>query len=295
MPFKEGYIEERLGALPSPWMNTHYRLPQVKDELIVEIPLEFIELLQYVKKINDQGNVGSCVGHCGDTVMSLMHNRDGLYEDFSAGWLYWRSRYWANVPEHVEGSTNLGLMKALNKDGATLEAYAETDTVSPFSIHPKPDAETVALNYKALNYYFVNKNPTDMKAAMIGLVEGFPEKTALVSAYPVYESFKEGYDDGVVPLPKPDDKLLGGHSSAIVGWKLIDGKEYWINANSWGTAVGDEGYFYLPIDYPFYDVELIKVEQSPTPPPPPVEPESIICQLLHGLIEYFKCGGDCEE
>lgn len=288
MSLTEDFIKERLGAFPSPWMNTHYRMPLATLTEIEQTPEEFVTLSHFIEEINDQGNVGSCVGHCGDGAMSLMHNKDGVYENFSAGWLYERSRFYANIFDPaVEGSTNLGLMKALNKEGAVLEDCAPTDTVKPFTLDPCSDAFERANDYMIEAYYFVNRNPSDMKAAMYGLIDGFPEVTPLVTAYPVYESFKDAYDDGVVPMPKFGERLLGGHSSLLVGWKYIDGESYWINQNSWGTDVGDNGFFYLPMDYPFYDVELIRVG-TPLEPQPD---KSFICQLLSGLRNFFNCNG----
>jgi hypothetical protein len=220
--------------------------------------------------------------------MSIMHFKNGVYDDLSAGWLYWRSRFWANIFDpNIEGSTNLGLMKALNKDGATLESCAPTDNVSPFSIQPCSEAYDISSEYMIHSYHFVNKNPSDMKAAMYGLIEGFPEKAPLVTAFPVYSSFYDGYDDGVVPKPQFGEQLLGGHSSALVGWKKIGDKTYWINAGSWGEDVGDNGFFYLPMDYPFYDVELIRVGE-------PVQPEpskGFWCQIVDALKNYFGCNG----
>jgi len=289
MPFEDGFIEKRLGAFPSPWMDTHYRVPLATIEAIEQTPEEFTDLLQYLNlPLNDQGNVGSCVGHCGDTVMSLLHNKDEVYDSLSAGWLYSRSRYWANIFNPlIEGSTNLGLMKALNKEGATTEECAPTDTVKPFTMYACGEAHEIAREYMISSYHFVNRNPSDMKAAMYGLIIGFPEKTPLVTAYPVYESFKDAYDGGVVPIPKPGEQLLGGHSSAVVGWKKISGEVYWINANSWGDDVGDNGFFYLPMDYPFYDVELIRTGMPPEPEPK----KSLMCQLISGLMNFFNCNG----
>lgn len=233
--------------------------------------------------IVDSIAVHNCVGHCGDTVMSLLHNKDGIYDSLSAGWLYSRSRYWANVPPHLEGSTNLGLMKALTKEGATTEECAPTDNVAPFTMYACGAAYEIAKNYRIASYHFVNRNPSDMKAAMYGLIPGFPEQTALVTAFPVYESFYEGIETGIVPMPKSGERLLGGHSSPLAGWFNIEGESRWINVGSWGEDAGDAGLFYLPMDYPFYDVELIKRGEPPEPK------KGFICQLLEGLTNYFGC------
>lgn len=288
-------LEKRLGAFPSPWDNRNYRVPLAKMTDVDKLPEEYLELIQYLfTPLNDQGNVGSCVGHDGDTTFSTLHfKKEGITVDFSAGWLYWRSRYWANIFDpNIEGSTNLGLMKAMYNDGIAKEETVKTDTKSPFEITVPDSAWDEANNHKIASYHFVNRNPLDMKSAMYGLIDGF-ESAPLISAYPVYESFKQSYDDGIVPFPSSGERFLGGHSSCLIGWKKINDKEYWVNANSWGKIGGTEnirgtstrGFFYLPIDYPFYDVELIKLgEQEPEP-----KPKSLMCQLLEGLMNLFGC------
>lgn len=63
----------------------------------------------------------------------------------------------------------------------------------------------------------------------------------------VYESFEseECIKTGIIPLPKANEKLLGGHALAIVGYIFMNGKLYYIIRNSWGIEVGDKGYFYM--------------------------------------------------
>ena len=73
----------------------------------------------------------------------------------------------------------------------------------------------------------------------------------------------------------------------MFGWKKIDGEYYWVNVNSWGEDIGDNGLFYLPIDYPFYDVWLMKIGRAPQPEPQ----KSLVCQLLEALSGYFNCKG----
>ena len=280
-------IKSRLGALPSPWDNRNYRVPCLSPFLAASLPEEMFSLMPYVHQISDefgypdQGTVGSCVGWDGSLVKEIKTLLEGKQSvNLSAGWLYWRSRIHANVPDHIEGSTNLGLMKALRKDGATTEACCATDTKSPFEISYCENAFQIASLYKVDQYWNIPPDPASVKAAMFGLThkanykmsDGSPGKIPLVSAYPVYNSFYESFDNsGIVSLPQPGDSLLGGHSSALVGWKIIDGKTYYINFNSWGDEVGDHGLFYIPEDYPFYKGDFWLVHNGPpTDVPDPI-------------------------
>ncbi|GAG47919.1 unnamed protein product, partial [marine sediment metagenome] len=218
----------------------------------------------------DQGDIGSCVGQDGAINMEVQYTLlqaisekyiTYIEEDLSAGWLYHWSRHYANVPDYMEGSTNLGLMKALLKKGAASEATAPTDNVSPWDPPAITlEAEASAALHKISSYWNINPNPNDIKATIFNRGPG-GQPTTIISAYKVFMSYKDAYIDGIVPVPQPGERFLGGHSSALIGWCVIDGKEYWINFNSWGTDVGggddvlgtdygiDKGLFFIPFDY----------------------------------------------
>ena len=80
-------------------------------------------------------------------------------------------------------------------------------------------------------------------------------KSCLAGGYPfifgidVYSSFEsdQANQTGVIPMPTPDDQLLGGHALVCVGYD--DSKQYFIFRNSWSSAWGDMGYGYLPYEY----------------------------------------------
>jgi C1A family cysteine protease len=65
----------------------------------------------------------------------------------------------------------------------------------------------------------------------------------------VYDSF-ESQDvakTGVVPMPTPDESVLGGHAVVAVGYD--DSTQRFLVRNSWGSGWGQEGYFTIPYAY----------------------------------------------
>ena len=58
-------------------------------------------------------------------------------------------------------------------------------------------------------------------------------------SFDVYEDFIN-YKQGV--YIQTSGKFLGGHAVKAVGWGIDNGNEYWIIANSWGTAWGEQGF-----------------------------------------------------
>lgn len=292
-PKKVKFIKERLGALPSPMDPRHYRVRSPTAAESEEVPVEYDGLLEYhdVAGWYDQGSVGTCVGWSNSIAMEITDRLLGKHVDnLSAGWIYVRSRFYADVPDWQEGSTNLGAMKALNKEGACTEVCAPTKTTSPFTLTPCDKAGEEAANHLIDSYWYVNSFAPDIKAALYGLTheapyvmpDGTPGKIPLVTAYPVYDNYADGYDDGIVPMPSGE--FLGGHSSLVRGWKMIDGALHWINSNSWGKDVGDGGTFYLPENYPFYDIWII--HNGPYLPPP--EPEPSPCPVGNGAAEILN-------
>lgn len=111
-----------------------------------------------------------------------------------------------------------------------------------FAVKPPDTAYTDALNHKAVKYYNVPIIEQDMLQA---LAQGFP----VVIGIMVYESFESEKvaDTGFVPMPKPNEQLLGGHCVLVVGYNATEG--HLIVRNSWGKDWGDEGYFYLPFGF----------------------------------------------
>lgn len=283
---------KRLGAFPSPWDIRNYRVRPV-TKLEVEIIPEIYEGLDdYLPKppitetFPDQGNVGTCVGWDFHGVQETQHLlTDRIFDELSASWIYQKSRDYSVPPIsdwQGEGSTNFGACRALNNVGVAPRELCPEDTNSPYSFNPKEGADTEALKYAIDEYWDINPNIADIKAAIYGIThempykmpDGLPGKTPIASAFPVYGSFEESYTNGgVVPLPKPGESFLGGHSSMLCGWKPIDDKIHLKNFGSWGDEIADKGFFWIPADYPFYsgDFKLLHMgppTEDPNPPTP---------------------------
>ena len=309
--FNNRWISQRIGALPSPFdpRNLNYmKLPTLDDAYITPDEFEGLEEFSPTNFARSQGNVGTCVGwcwnYCYETEFELLtrHQFDSLAPrvytivdvDYSSGWAYQFSRRSSlpPVPPNVEGSTNFGAVRAAKRIGIVSELTVPTDTTAPFAFFDETDDMLgEASQNRVSSYHNIPNDPESIKAAIYGVLHEMPYrmpdddvgKTPLLSAFPVYANYKEGYDDGVVPMP--EGRLLGGHSSPIFGWKFIDDEPYWINFGSWGTGVGDNGIFYMPFDYPFYknDWWLLKIAATVEPPKP-----TCIIEKNSGLANFLN-------
>ena len=77
------------------------------------------------------------------------------------------------------------------------------------------------------------------------LAEGYP----FVFGFAVYESFTTPTvaTGGIMPMPRRDEKLYGGHAVMAVGYDDI--KRMFKIRNSWSAFWGVKGYFWMPYDY----------------------------------------------
>lgn len=308
-------LRVRLGAvdyMPDP---RDYQVALLTPNILEQIPEQEVRLLDYM--LDDtgrsQGNIGSCVGWDGSfaveaamaIIMKLSLSWSNI-NDLSAGWAYQKSREHAGIPLPSEGSTNFGLVKALHKEGICVESLCPTDIKAPFNFEPKEGAVEDAAGRRAEAYYRVPTTPAAMQAALLGLTHdpGYKMPDGSVGLCPLITSFKvyknawlPAYEDGFVSIPEPNDVLLGGHSSLVIGWIVVEGVTYWVNYGSWGEDRGGElpdatgepirGLFFIPVGYPFYDAWVLQYGEVAPPP----APDSLWCKIG----DFFHNLGGCKQ
>jgi C1A family cysteine protease len=115
--------------------------------------------------------------------------------------------------------------------------------ITKFATKPPAKAYRDALKHQAIRYARVPQ--TEMSIQNV-LATGYP----ISFGFTVYESFENDVgSDGIVPMPEPDERTLGGHAVVAIGYKHIRGQLYFECRNSWGPDWGDDGYFWLPTSY----------------------------------------------
>jgi len=115
--------------------------------------------------------------------------------------------------------------------------------VDKFTERPSANCYRDALHERALSYRKVPQSLHGLKHALA------TEQLPVVFGFVVYASFEsdEVKQTGVMPMPKPGEKTLGGHAVMAVGFD--DEKQAVLVRNSWGPEWGDEGYFWMPYDF----------------------------------------------
>jgi C1A family cysteine protease len=217
----------------------------VRAKVTAPIP-EKIDLRDQCPPIYNQGQLGSCTANALAAAFDFDRHKEGdPFLGPSRLFIYWNER-------EVEGTTSSDAGARI-RDGVKVLRSVGTppETDWPYIIErftEKPDARSFAdaLKNQALTYQRIvtpHDDPThDMLAC---LAWGYP----FVSGISVYESFESpaSVSTGVIPMPNPSEKLLGGHAILVVGYDQT--AQHFICRNSWGEAWGDKGYFYLPFAY----------------------------------------------
>ena len=204
-------------------------------------------MLDFPKKqiIIDQGNIGACVGHAfimAKQILEYMHTNKWI--DFDP-FITYGTRFSGDY-------TGVGMIpsqgaKALYKEGAFFrrdfgkrqEMPMLQDTVDEWK-KKNPDKVKKALDYRISGYSYVYDER--------GIKKALKNKMPVAVSYPIYKSFYDTKDDGIVPVVKSGEKLDGYHEMLIVGWTADN---YWIVVNSWGIDSGLKGMYLIPFKNKF--------------------------------------------
>lgn len=195
----------------------------------------------------DQGSLGSCSSQSSLKVYQY-HNPD-----------FQPSRLYQYQQELIYDSGNVITYDKLTDNGSTMETAFRTlkernvcseknwpYDISKFNTEPSILCHNEALLNRSLKDGIVNQNLDDIKMCLASPDHQNPISfgVLLFDSFENEETFKTGY----VKTPNfVFQNLCGGHALVISGYN--DETRYFEIINSWGNAVGDNGYFYFPYDY----------------------------------------------
>jgi C1A family cysteine protease len=180
------------------------------------------------------------VGVLPSKVDFLEIKNDMTFINLSRLFVYYNERVVENTVDFDSGATLRGGIKTLKKLGVCNEKICPY-IISKFTQKPDKQAYQDGKNHQ-IQIYMRLTAINQMKQC---LADGFP----FVFGFSVYESFESGSvkKTGTVNLPKPDERVIGGH--AVMAVEYDNKIKRFIVRNSWGIKWGMKGYFTMPYEY----------------------------------------------
>jgi C1A family cysteine protease len=222
-------------------------LPDQRDfkyAAVYRIPAKLpksIDLRPTCSPVDDQGQLGSCTANALAGALEFLEVKDKVpYTDLSRLFIYYNERVIEHSVRSDSGAQLRDGIKTLAKQGVCAESVWPYN-IARFRIKPSSKCYKLALNHRIISYQRL-LTLDEMRSC---LADGFP----FVFGFTVYESFESQQvaQSGVVPMPQPNERVVGGHAVMAVGYD--DSQNRFVVRNSWGTGWGMQGYFSMPYDY----------------------------------------------
>ncbi len=224
-----------------------------KDE-----PPRSVDLSGWCSPVEGQGSLGSCTAQAGVALVEYYERRAfGRYLDASRMFLY-------KVTRNLLGwSGDTGAFIRTTMGALVLFGVPPEDrwpySVEAFDDEPTAFCYAFADDYRALQYFRLDPPGISRDGLLARIKELAAAGLPSMFGFTVYGCIEHAEEDGRVPFPCPEDRTMGGHAVAVVGYD--DGVEIENPAcdavttgalrirNSWGEEWGDGGYGWLPYAY----------------------------------------------
>jgi len=194
----------------------------------------------HLPPVYDQGQLGSCTGNAIAGAVEYGMRAQGKHDFIpSRLFIYYNERQMEGTTNTDAGAEERDGIKSVATVGVCSENVWPYD-ISKFSDRPSDAAYTEARKEIIKQY---SRVPVKLPNMQNVLTHGIP----IVFGMSIYESFESDAvsQTGMVPMPDPSEKNLGGHCMLIVG----SNDTHFIVRNSWGEEWGDKGYCYIPHEY----------------------------------------------
>ena len=206
----------------------------------IKLPTK-VDLRSVDSPIENQGHLGSCTANALAGHLQFLEKVSGRsYKDLSRLFIYYNERATEGTIDFDSGAMIRDGIKVLAQYGVCPEISWPYD-IAKFTRKPTAVCYKEGLKRRISSYHRLQT----LGEMFNCLAEGFP----FVFGFTVYESFEtiKVAQTGVAPMPKKNEKALGGHAVMAVGYDQK--QKRFIVRNSWGEEWGQAGYFTIPYAY----------------------------------------------
>lgn len=234
------------------WRDAQYNFVRDKN------PRDIVDLRPWASPVEDQLHLGSCVGQAVVGAFELMINKlyPDKFTDLSRLFVYYNARALDDMVDEDVGAYVRDGIKAVSRWGVCSELIWPY-LIKKFSLAPSIESYMDAKSRLIKKYYRVN--------TLEDIIDALNADYPVVIGMTVYDNFYELEKPGnyVLPMPKSDDNVIGGHAVTLVGYDRNTKKL--LARNSFGPDWGDNGYFWIPFEYAkidfmdswIFDIELL--------------------------------------
>ena len=216
-----------------------------------------LRLTGFMPPIVDQGSHGTCTANAKAGINGYMEAKQGhMANPFGRNFIYYETvkNIEGGNPASDPGATIRGTFQEGQRFGACFESTWPYDNAH-FGIVPNAASLAEALNYQDLFYALLDPANTPVATILSNA------KNMLAAGYPfefgfrVYSSYTQVGANGLWPFPKAGEQLMGGHAVDAVGYNdtircpNTNSAGAFLCRNSWGSAWGMAGYFWLPYEF----------------------------------------------
>ena len=220
------------------------------SRLVTPVPLPDRTRVDYFTQapVRDQGQWGRCVGEMWRALFCSLGIRAGKgVINYSSWFAYNMGRDYEGTPlTEDSGLVISDSAESVEKNGMCLDEFMPSDE-DHFSEEPSPEAKANGAEHQLIMAYHCPTLDEIRRSLADGWVVGI--------GMSVFENMMspEAARTGVVKMPEPGERLLGGH--AVVLWdcdmkEVIEGRVGQLTCRTpWGEDWGQKSDFKLPVDY----------------------------------------------
>lgn len=216
---------------------------QPKQKIVIKkLPTKVDLTSKLGVKPYNQYDIGSCTANATAAAIQFLQKLGGLKKVMpSRLFIYYNSRAIAGTESEDSGAYLRDVVKAVNKQGYVPE---KNYTYTRKNLFAKPSDELYVDAATRCVSAYERIEDGNVSTMMNCLAEGYPFVFGMV----VYnQAFSIAEKTGVMPMPKKNDDIIGGHAVIAVGYDLE--RKAFIVRNSYGASWGNKGYFLLPFDF----------------------------------------------